>query len=63
MHRVIITENQLDEFVRANAEYAKGLIVELVCRLVCASAPNPRKRRFPLGDSIGQSGPDGILDT
>lgn len=56
-----ITENQLDEWVRANARDAQGLIVELVWRLVAASCPQPRERRFPLGDSIGQHGPDGEL--
>ena len=57
-----LTENQLDEWVRANARDAQGVIVELVWRLVSASSPQPRERRFPLGDSIGQHGPDGFLD-
>jgi len=60
---MLITENQLDEWVRGNARKAQGVIVELVWRLVAASCPKPRERRFPLGDSIGQHGPDGILDT
>lgn len=60
---IIINENQIDEWVRANARNAQGLIVELVWRLVAASCPKPRERRFPLADSIGQHGPDGILDT
>lgn len=59
---MLVTENQLDEWVRANARDAQGFIVELVWRLVAASVPRPRDRRFPLGDSIGQHGPDGILD-
>lgn len=59
----IVTENQLDEWVRGNAQAAQGRIVELVWRLVAASAPKPKERRFPLGDSIGQAGPDGVLDT
>ncbi|BAY08173.1 hypothetical protein [Calothrix sp. NIES-2098] len=59
----IVTENQLDEWVRGNARDAQGIIVELVYRLVAASSPNPNKRRFPLPDSIGQHGPDGIFDT
>ena len=59
---MIVTENQLDEWVRGNAEVAQGVIVELVWRLVAASSPKPKERRFPLGDSIGQHGPDGILD-
>ena len=59
----IVTENQLDEWVRGNARIAQGRIVELVWRLVAASAPKPKERRFPLDDSIGQPGPDGLLDT
>ena len=57
-----ITENQLDEWVRGNARDAQGVIVELVWRLVAASSPQPKERRFPLGDSIDQHGPDGILN-
>jgi hypothetical protein len=63
MHNRIVTENQLDEWVRGNAREAQGLIVELAWRLVAASSPKPNERRFPLGDSIGQPGPDGILPT
>ena len=59
---MIVTENQLDERVRGNAREAQGVIVELVWRLVAASSPRPKERRFPLGDTIGQHGPDGILD-
>lgn len=59
---MIISENQLDEWVRGNARDAQGVIVELVWRLVAASSPQPNERRFPLGDSIGQHGPDGLLD-
>lgn len=29
--------------------------------MVAASSPQPKERRFPLGDSIGQHGPDGLL--
>lgn len=58
----IVTENQLDEWVRANAQVAQGKIVELIWRLVCASCPQPISRRFPLGDSIGQHGADGELE-
>ena len=60
---MLVTENQLDEWVRGNARDAQGVIVELIWRLVAASCPRPRERRFPLGDSIGQHGPDGIVDT
>ncbi len=58
----LVTENQLDQWVRGNARDSQELIVELIWRLVAASCPNPRERRFPLGDSIGQHGPDGVLD-
>lgn len=60
---MLVTENQLDEWVRGNAQSAQSVIVELVWRLVAASSPRPSERRFPLGDSIGQPGPDGLLDT
>lgn len=59
---MIVTENQLDQWVRGNARDAQGVIVELVWRLIAASSPGPKERRFPLGDSIGQHGPDGLLD-
>lgn len=59
---MILTENQLDEWVLCNARDAQGVIVELIWRLVAASCPAPLDRRFPLGDSIGQHGPDGILN-
>ena len=59
---MLVNENQLDEWVRGNARNAQGVIVELVWRLVAASCPQPQERRFPLGDSIGQHGPDGVLD-
>jgi hypothetical protein len=60
---MLITENQLDEWVRGNARDAQGVIVELIGRLVAASCPRPRERRFQWEDSIGQHGPDGVLDT
>jgi hypothetical protein len=59
---MLITENQLDEWVRGNARDAQGVIVEFVWRLIAASCPKPRDRRFPLSDSIDQHGPDGVLD-
>lgn len=57
------TENELDDWVRGHVREAQGKIVELVYRLVAASVPRPRERRFPLGDAIGQHGPDGNLTT
>ena len=59
----MVTENQLDTWVRGKAQDAQGLIVELIWRLVAASCPRAKERRFPLSDSIGQPGPDGFLDT
>src|SRR5574341_483496 len=56
----LVTESQIDTWVRGNASNAQGIIVELIWRLVAASCPKPRERRFPLADSIGQHGPDGI---
>ncbi|MFO1350914.1 MAG: hypothetical protein U1F68_09650 [Gammaproteobacteria bacterium] len=49
--------------MRGNARDAQGIIVELIWRLVAASSPKPKVRRFPLPDSVGQPGPDGVLDT
>jgi hypothetical protein len=63
IHNRIITENQLDEWVRGHAIDAQGVIVELIWRLVAASSPKPKERDFALGDSIGQPGPDGVLST
>ncbi|MGA2547288.1 MAG: hypothetical protein ABSF43_12115 [Rectinemataceae bacterium] len=60
---MVITEDQLDEWVRGNSREAQGVIVEFIWRLVAASCPRPKDRRFPLPDSIGQHGTDGVLDT
>lgn len=59
----LVTENRLDNWVRSNKGEAQGVIVELIGRLVAASCPRPRERRFQWEDSIGQHGPDGVLDT
>ena len=58
----LVTENKLDEWVSSNQEAAKGVVVNLIYRLVAASCPNPIDRRFPLGDSLNQEGADGILN-
>jgi hypothetical protein len=63
MQSRMINENRLDDWVRGNSREAQGKITELVSRLVSASSPRPRMRRFPLTDSIGQPGPDGYLET
>src|SRR6266576_480346 len=60
---MLIDENRLDSWVRDNAQQAQGVIVELVLKLVSASSPGPKERRFPRRDSIGQHGHDGVLVT
>lgn len=57
---MFVTENQIHAWVEQNSEAARGVIVELVDRLVAAAAPHA-KRRFPNADSIGQHGPDGYV--
>src|SRR5262245_38319280 len=59
----MITENQLDNWVRGNSRDAHGATVNLVYRLWAASCPNPNERLIPLEDSIGQRGTDGFLNT
>ncbi len=59
---MLINENQLDNWVRANAQQARGIVPELVARLTAAAAPNAIKWRFPLADAIGQHGSDGFLN-
>lgn len=46
----LITENQLDEWVRGNGQIAQGLVVELISRLIAGACLAPREKRFPLGD-------------
>lgn len=60
---MLISENQLDNWVRGSSEEAQGVIPELIYRLVSTSCHRPDECRFPLGDSIGQSGEDGFLIT
>ncbi|RIE09021.1 hypothetical protein SMC3_05870 [Candidatus Cryosericum hinesii] len=62
-HTTLTNENTLDQWVRGHAREAQGVIVDLVRRLVAASVPGPRERRFPGGDSIEQPGEDGRLVT
>ena len=57
----LITEEKLREWANSQSREAQEQIVNLVYRLVSASCPNPTHRRFPLGDSINQPGPDGEL--
>lgn len=57
----ILSEPQLDRWVRDNPDVAPDLFVELIFRLVAASCPGPHSRHFPL--DVNQPGPDGELDT
>ena len=59
----LVTENMLHEWVASHEREAQGVIVELVARLVRAQCPRPKVFRFPFGDSIGQPGIDGWLET
>jgi hypothetical protein len=58
-HSTIITEEQLD----THADYAesRGILPELILRLICASVQNPDDLRIPTGGSVGQEGWDGIV--
>jgi len=58
-HSILITE----EVLHSKADYAdsRGLIPELLLRLIAASIKNPTELRFPFGGSIGQPGWDGIV--
>lgn len=63
LHTRLITEELLSSWSMQKQSVAKGLVVELVYRLVCASIDHPKLRRFQQRDSIGQQGPDGHLIT
>lgn len=58
-HSIIITE----EVLHSKADYAdsRGLIPELLLKLIAASIKNPTELRLPFGGSIGQPGWDGIV--
>jgi hypothetical protein len=56
-----VGEQELDAWVRGNPRIAQGAIVELVKRLIDASRVGADVVRFPLGDSLNQPGPDGVL--
>lgn len=57
---MLINELILDDWARNNPS-APTVLVELVWRLVAASTPYARHRRFPL--VINQPGPDGFLES
>jgi len=63
IHDTLITENELDAWVRAHARQAQECIVNLVGRLVECSCQDATRCRFQCGDSINQSGADGELVT
>jgi len=56
-HSILITE----EILNTKADYAdsRGLLPELILKLITASIKNPDELRIPFGGSIGQSGWDG----
>lgn len=58
-HHLLISEEILD----AKADYAdsRGLIPELVFRLIAASIKNPAELRIPFRGAVGQRGWDGIV--
>ncbi len=47
----LITENRLDTWVRGNIEESKGMVVELIKRLILRSVPDQRQGFFPSNDS------------
>lgn len=63
VHTILVDENVLDFWVRGNARDAQGVIVTLIHRLIRASDIKLKEFRFPMGDSIEQPGPDGVLST
>jgi len=56
-HSRIITEELLDS--RADFAESRGLIPQLIFRLIAASIKNPKELRLPYGGSVGQPGWDG----
>jgi len=59
----LITELQLDLWVRSYPSQAELVIPDLAWRLVRQSCPDATRRRFPTDDAINQPGLDGILAT
>lgn len=58
-HTPIITEEKLH--AHADLAESRGLIPDLLLRLICASVQNPADLRIPVRGSVGQRGWDGIL--
>jgi hypothetical protein len=59
----LINENQLDHWIASNEREAQALTATLVSKLVWESLRSKKDFRFPEGDSIGQTGADGRLET
>ena len=57
----IISERELDQWVRDHPLLAESAVPELLWRLVRQSCPGAIKRRIPIGDSVNQPGLDGVL--
>lgn len=58
-HSILITE----ELLHSKADFAdsRGLIPELLLKLIAASIKSPTELRIPFGGSVGQPGWDGFL--
>lgn len=59
----IISELELDLWVRNHPTLAESVVPELLSRLFRQSCPGAQERRIPIGDSINQPGLDGVLVT
>jgi hypothetical protein len=58
-HVQLVTEEKLHQY--ADFAESRGIIPELIFRLIAASVQNPRELRLPVGGSTGQRGWDGVL--
>src|SRR5258708_4417187 len=58
-HSIIITEERLDS--EADFVDRRGLMPELLLKLIASSIRNPTELRLPFGGSVGQPGWDGIV--
>lgn len=57
----LVTQTMLDTFVRSDPRRAQEIVPWLVQRLIYTTDQHPVQLDFPVQDSIGQRGPDGIL--
>ena len=58
-HTPLITEQRLHSV--ADFVESRGIIPELLFRLITASVNNPNELKIPFGGAVGQSGLDGIV--